>query len=176
MHTTNWYSELRMSVNLNTRQGGAETADDATALAVFRTYLAENGMNLTAQRRAVLHEVLSRETHFEVDELCQALRTGGASVSRATVYRTLGHLRDCGLVREMLQCRGRASYEPAVGRQHHDHMVCLRCGKIIEFCDDRIERLQRQICEQHGFRAVDHRLGIRGLCRECQFAARDEGA
>ena len=89
------------------------------------------------------------------------------SASQATVYRTLAHLKDCGLVREVSRLEGRAQYESAHGQAHHDHMVCVECGHVIEFCDERIEKLQRLICRKHGFEPLDHRMSIRGRCRAC---------
>jgi Fur family ferric uptake transcriptional regulator len=145
------------------------------ALDRFRSYLRREGLRFTAQRRAVLEEAMRRADHFDADHLCEALRSAGEGVSRATVYRTLGHLRECGLVKEVLQCRGRASYETVYGIGHHDHMLCVECGKVIEFRDDKIEEQQRRVCRRHGFKSLEHRMGIRGICKEC-LAKRDEEA
>ncbi len=152
----------------------AGAASDGGAARAFRDYLARRGMRRTAQRRAVLRAVLRRVGHYDADQLYEDLRGEGEHVSRATVYRTLGHLRECGVVKEALQCRGRASYETVHGAEHHDHMLCVECGKVIEFCDERIEELQQRICRRHGFRALEHRMGIRGVCRECRAARNRE--
>jgi len=131
-------------------------------------------MRLTAQRRLVLQEAFRRSAHFTAEQLHEQFHNAGVSVSLSTVYRTLGLLSQVGLIREVLQCRGMASYETVFGQDHHDHMLCVRCGKVIEFRDDAIEELQRKICREHGFTATEHRLGIRGICRECLAAEHHE--
>ena len=106
------------------------------------------------------------EGHFTADQLYETFRGGDRGVSLATVYRTLLHLRECGLVTESFRSEGCSAYEAVHG--HHDHMMCVRCGKVIEFCDEQIEQLQDRICRKHGFQAIGHRMGIRGVCRECR--------
>ncbi|MCK4284157.1 MAG: transcriptional repressor [Candidatus Brocadiae bacterium] len=163
-----------MSINSNKRSRPGRKAVVASARQRLRAYLARYGLRWTSQRQHVLEGVLRRSRHFDAEELYESLRAAGKGISRATVYRALGHLRDAGLVREVLQCRGRASYEAVYGQEHHDHMLCTECGKVIEFRDERIEELQRRICRRYGFDAQEHRLGIRGVCRECR--ARRKGS
>lgn len=146
----------------------------AGALEAFRAYLSSQGLRYTPQRRIVLDQTLGRGGHFDAEELYESCRRAGQNVSRATVYRALGHLRDCGLVKEVLREQGRSCYETVYGHEHHDHMLCMACGRVIEFCDDRIEDLQQRICRRHGFKPLDHRMGIRGLCRDCRRAKRRE--
>lgn len=159
-----------MSINSNKIMPDGGAASVRPAVEELRAYLARRGLRYTAQRRLVLEEALRRPGHFDAEQLYESLRAAGKNISRATVYRALGHLKDCGLIREVLRCRGRASYEVVYGHEHHDHMLCVECGRVIEFRDDRIEELQRRICRKHGFRAAEHRLGIRGICRECRAA------
>jgi Fur family ferric uptake transcriptional regulator len=128
--------------------------------------LRKNKLLVTPQRKHILQELFGTGDHLDADELCDRLRKKGKAVSRATVYRTIHYLRKCGVVREVLRCQGRAKYERTGG--HHDHMLCVRCGKIIGFRDKAIERLQRQACRKHGFKAVEHRMLIKGICRECR--------
>jgi len=163
---------LRLNVSLNTGHAMNGPSDMLDAADRFRRFLAERGMRLTAQRRLVLQEALRREGHFDAEEFCAALREAGGAVSRATVYRTLRHLRDCGLIREMPQPRGPAKYEHLHADQHHDHMVCIECGRVIEFFDDTLEAVQERVCWRHGFKAMDHRMSIRGLCRACRQPAK----
>jgi len=122
----------------------------------------------TAQRELIAREVLNTRDHFDVDELIDRLRKKG-TVSRATVYRTMLHLQDCGLIKEVFRCQGRAQYE-VTGRQH-GHMLCVRCGKIIEFRDEEIEILQEKACKRHGFKPLERRVGVRGICKECRQSA-----
>jgi len=151
----------------NSNKSGLVERDPALTSAAwtFRSYLRGRGLRFTAQRRAVLEGVMAREGHFDAEQLHDAL---GQDVSLATVYRTLSLLQEAGLIREVIQEADRARYEAVYGHAHHDHMICVRCGKVIEFCDERIEDLQRSICREHSFRALDHRMGIRGVCRQCR--------
>jgi Fur family ferric uptake transcriptional regulator len=137
-----------------------------------RNYLYGKKLQWTAQRELILQEVLRSRGHFDAEELVARLRGGSRKVSRATVYRTLPRLRECGLIREAFRRDGRWQYERIRG--HHDHMLCIRCGRIIEFKEDEIERLQDEVCCRYGFKPLEHRMGIQGICRECQRT--DEGA
>ncbi len=141
-----------------------------SALWTFQGYLRREGLRFTEQRAAVLQEALSVEGHFDAEQLHDAFRGRRADVSLATVYRTLGLLRDAGLVKQVLQDDERAHYEAVYGHAHHDHLICIECGRVTEFVDERIEELQRSVCRRHGFQALDHRMGIRGICRQCREA------
>lgn len=158
---------LRMSFNSNKAGVSPRSERMAGADARFRAYLAERGLRLTAQRQLVLAEALRRAGHFDAEELYEAFRAGRKGVSRATVYRTLARLNECGLIKEALRLGGRARYEAVYGINHHDHMVCAECGRVIEFCDEAIEELQERVCRRHGFKPLEHRMGIRGVCRKC---------
>lgn len=136
----------------------------------FTGYLKSRGLKLTAERRQVLEAVFSFHRHFDLDDIYDDARKRGARVSRATIYRTLPLLMESGLIREVFRCMDRPRYEHVYGHDHHDHMVCLGCGKVIEFKDDRIEELQKEVCDRFGFESVEHRLGIRGYCRRCLSA------
>jgi len=164
-----------MSIKSNKLAVPAPPSPSARALEGLRDYLARRGLRLTTQRAAVLNQAFRLGGHFTADELWQHLRRRHKEVSRATVYRTLRHMKAAGFIHEVLQCRGRASYEVVYGHEHHDHMVCVVCGKVIEFSDERIERLQRAICRKHRFSPIEHRLGIRGICRECSAAGKSGG-
>jgi Fur family ferric uptake transcriptional regulator len=141
----------------------------------FREHLKREGLKSTPERMVILREVLSAKKHFNADELYESIHRYNEKVSRATVYRTIPLLVECGIIIETLRCQGRVSYERIFGSEHHDHMVCLGCGKIIEFKDDRLEELQTQICERYEFKQVEHRLGIRGYCKECVVKRLDKG-
>ena len=131
-----------------------------------RDFLRHSSLQRTRQRERILHELLGMGQHFDADDLCERLRGKGARVSRATVYRTLPILEVAGLIRRVYQVGHRTLYE--LRNPHHDHLLCVRCGRTIEFKDDRIEALQQAVCRKHGFRAVEHRMGIRGICRQCR--------
>jgi Fur family ferric uptake transcriptional regulator len=134
----------------------------------LREYLRTRNLRMTPERRWVLQGVLSREGHFDAEELLNFLHRRHMPVSRATLYRTLDHLAASGLVKKHRFGQGHALFEHIYGRQHHDHMVCDRCGAVLEFVNDEIERLQDEVCEKHGFLPTNHVMQIFGVCRKCQ--------
>ena len=138
----------------------------------FAQYLAQNQLRMTRERREILEQILTVRGHFDVDDLLGRFRRAGRSVSRATLYRTLSRLVDAGLVHRVEMARGQARYEPMFGRHHHDHMVCLGCGRIFEFESREIERIQADVCRRKRFTMTDHTHQIRGYCEKCAVAAR----
>ena len=139
-----------------------------TAEEKFRYYLKERGLKFTPERDAILKTVFTVHGHFDVEELYKNLSENDKNISRATIYRTIPLLQECNLIQETLYCVGNTKYEYIYEHEHHDHLVCLKCGSIIEFFDGRIEKLQEEICKRYQFNAVEHRLGIKGYCKECQ--------
>ena len=137
------------------------------AAARFTKYLQDNRLRLTRERRRILDEMLRIPGHFDADDLLAHFHRLGRRVSRATLYRTLARLVEAGLVHKVEMAQGQARYEVMVGRHHHDHMICLACGRIIEFESREIERLQDEICRRKGFRMTGHMHQIRGRCRSC---------
>jgi len=134
---------------------------------IFGTFLKSEGLRFTPEREKVLEEAFSVHKHFEAEDLLFRMRQHGHRVSKATVYRTLALLVQCGLLREVIFGERHSHYEHVFGHKHHDHMICLKCGKIIEFTNETIERLQRKICEQYRFEPLQHRLEITGYCEDC---------
>jgi len=134
----------------------------------FEKYLHAQGLKFTPQRRRVLNTIFSTRDHFEADDLVSASRQGGNTLSRATVYRTLPLLVRCGLIREVQFGENPAHYEHTFGREHHDHMICIRCGEVVEFYDESIEQLQDTVCAAHDFQVQTHNLEIKGYCGRCR--------
>jgi len=141
----------------------------------FKSYLKEKKLKLTPERKTILDTILSFHGHFDVDELYEKLRAEEKSLSRATVYRAIPLFIESGFIREVLRCRGKASYEHIFGHKHHDHLLCIRCGRVIEFKDDKIEELQNEVCKKYNFKPVEHRLGIQGYCDKCRSKIKQEG-
>ncbi|MBI4530676.1 MAG: transcriptional repressor [Candidatus Latescibacteria bacterium] len=135
---------------------------------VFATYLRAEGLKVTPERTAVLDVAFSMPGHFAAEDLLLRLRMTGSRVSKATIYRTLTLLVRCGMLREVIFGEKHTHYEPALGKDHHDHLICLSCGKIIEFTEPTIEHLQETICAEYAFLPYRHKLEITGLCHECQ--------
>jgi len=134
----------------------------------LREYLKTRNLRMTPERLQVLEGVLSREGHFDAEELLQHLQKQGKTVSRATLYRTLEHLADAGLVLRHHFREGHALFEHAHDRKDHDHMVCERCGRVFEFLSERLHKIQNEICEAEGFLETRHVHQIFGICRDCQ--------
>jgi len=134
----------------------------------FRDHLKRKGLKFTPERELILKEVFSSHKHFDVEELFLRLRKKNKAISRATIYRTIPLLIESDLIREALRCRDRVYYEHIFGHPHHDHLVCIECGKIIEFKNEKLEKLQDVICKKYGFEPIEHRLGIKGYCGRCQ--------
>jgi len=145
------------------------TAKSEQVLNVFKKYLRDEGMKLTSPRRALLEAILtSNLDHFDADGLHLALsRAGKPRISRATVYRTLEVLVKGGILSKVQLNSSSYFYEPLVGRRHHDHMICVKCGKITEFSEPKIEALQDRICAEKRFSATHHSLKIYGFCSAC---------
>jgi Fur family transcriptional regulator, ferric uptake regulator len=134
----------------------------------FFEYLRGSGLKLTRPRRLILQEAFRTHGHFDADELYLRLKKHRAGVSRATVYRTLPLLVNSNLVRKLDLGDGRSTFEHTLGHPHHDHLVCVICGRVFEFQHPRIEKLQNEICAEHGFEMQYHTQQIYGKCKECQ--------
>ena len=134
----------------------------------FEAFLRERGLKLTSERKELLKAVVRLTEHFDADHLHLKLKQQGKEISRATVYRTLYLLVQGGLVRKQTLGDQHAHYEAVVGDEHHDHLICLNCQKVIEFFREDLETLQDQICEAHRFQALHHSLQIFGLCDDCR--------
>ncbi len=133
----------------------------------FEEYLRGRSLRVTTERLAIFEHVMKTDGHFDVDTMLAALQRQRARVSRATLYRTLSHLLESGLVQKVQTGEGQARYEKMYGRHHHDHLICIGCGAIIEFENAEIERLQDWVCKIKKFTIVSHVHQIRGFCEDC---------
>ena len=122
----------------------------------FSEALQNEKLKLTSQRLAIFDEVIYGEKHRECEEICVSLKRKNHNVSRATVYRTLDILIKYDFVRKMDIGDGRIRYESKIGHPHHDHMICVETGKIIEFVSDEIELIQDKIAEEKGYKIIKH--------------------
>ena len=136
--------------------------------ASFAEHLKAKGLKSTPERLEVLRAIFGKERHFAVEDLVQELHRRGHAVSRATIYRTLSLLAEGGLIREAVRGNGFTHYEHVHEAEHHDHLLCTRCGAVVEFESPEIERLQDEICRRHGFTPYAHAHQINGLCRKCR--------
>ena len=141
---------------------------DQKLLNRFKEALKKEGLKYTPQRTAVLEEIIKDKGQRESEEIYLALKKRGQHVSRATVYRTMDILVNNGFARKMNLGDGRSRYESKVNSPHHDHLVCLDCGLIVEFMDQKIEDLQDEIAIQYEFQLKRHIHQLFGLCKKCQ--------
>ena len=139
----------------------------------FSDYLQSRGMRNTAQRRKLLEVVFRQHEHFDADQLMAKLPKRGQPgyVSRPTVYRTLSEFVDAGLLRKF-ELDGRSVYEHDYGYPQHDHLYCTKCQNLIEFSDDRLLDVRRDVAESHRFQDRSHRLIIQGICEPCRLSRR----
>ncbi len=137
----------------------------------FREFLRGRGLKYTRERQVVLRGVMRNEHHFEAEQLLLDLRAGGHRVAKATIYRTLPLLVECRIIKQVPFGGKEARYEHTYGHRPHDHMVCTRCGRIVEFDSSEASRLAATTAQASGFRALTHRFQIVGLCRECAPSA-----
>ena len=143
-----------------------------SALQRFSAFLGARALRLTPARAAILEAVLSRDGHFSIEALVEDLKMRGIRGSKATVYRTLPLLTEAGILQEAVVTPESRSYEAASGARHHDHLVCRDCGLVVEFRDEAIEVLQREVASRHGFALDGHHLQLVGRCPRCARAAR----
>ena len=134
----------------------------------FMDFMSHKGLNTTSQRRIIAKAFFDFPGHHSLEELYQHIINLDADIGQTTVYRTLKLLCDAGLANEIQFSDNITRYEVATPNEHHDHMVCLGCGQIVEICDPRIEKLQRELAEKHGFMLSGHLHNLYGLCHACQ--------
>ena len=139
----------------------------ATILQTFQEHLGRQGLKLTRQREEILRGLMAAERHLGVDEMYGILKKQDPEIGRATVFRTVKLLQECGLVAEVGSTDGRAKFELKADRPHHDHMICVECGRILEFQSPMMERFQNEAIKRHGFVALWHRHEIFGRCQAC---------
>jgi Fur family ferric uptake transcriptional regulator len=142
---------------------------------VFLEHIQKKGLKRTAQRDLILDVFLRTEAHLSSEDLYRLVTREDPTVGQTTVYRTLKLLTEAGLAREVRFGDGRAHYEHNYKHQHHDHMICSSCGKIIEFFSAELEAIQDAMAAKHKFEVQQHLLRIIGLCAECRRANREAG-
>ena len=142
-------------------------------LEALAAYLEKNHLKQTRQREVILQTFLDSQRHVTSEDLYQSVREKHANIGYTTVYRTMKLLVEAGLATERHFDDGITRYE--IEHEHHDHLVCTRCGKIVEFECAMIEQAQNDIVARYGFRLLRHRHELYGHCPECIEATRDGG-
>lgn len=133
----------------------------------FLDFLRSRGHRVTRERQVLFDEIFTQHSHLDAETLLSAMQAKGLKISRATVYRNLELLVECGLVRKQRLGRSRFLYEHVHPGQRHDHLVCRECGRVAEFVSAGIAALQAEICRAHGFDPQQYSLQISSLCNGC---------
>ena len=142
--------------------------EGAALLERFRRHLRDQHLPVTRQRDLIAQTVLMSDEHLSVEAIQRALMERGERVGTATIYRTLDVLVRSGLVRAHDFGEGFKRYEPMPQQAYHEHLICLRCGKVVEFQNERLERMIPIIADEHAFEHQRHRVEVYGLCQECR--------
>ena len=135
---------------------------------LFHDYITRKGLKSTRQRDVILDCFLSSERHMSIEELYLKLRAKHPNIGYATVYRTLKLFAEAGIANEIQFGDGQTRYEHVSEGEHHDHLVCTRCGAITEFENETIEKLQAEVAASHGFLIETHKLELYGSCVKCR--------
>ncbi len=138
------------------------------ALERFERFLASRDLRLTSARAAIVEAVLARDGHFPIEDLVADLRKRGIRGSKATVYRALPLLTASGIMQPAVIAGDMKRYEAAFGKEHHDHLLCTGCGKVVEFEFEAFEILQREVAARHGFTLEGHLHQLVGRCADCR--------
>jgi len=137
-------------------------------LQIFDEFISSKGLRHTLQRSQILAVFLATERHVSADELYKLVRKKDPTIGYTTVYRTMKLCSEAGLCGEIDFGDGILRFEHKYGHQHHDHLVCTKCGRFIEVMDPEIEKLQERMVARHNFKSLRHKLEIFGNCSKCQ--------
>lgn len=133
---------------------------------LFQEYHQRKGLRMTQQRNRILDYLLKTDHHVSSDEIYDALKSSG--VGRVTVFRAMKMLEECKLIDRVHDSDGRPRFEVNQDRPHHDHLICVQCGRIQEIQWPQIERIQDKTCKELGFVAIFHRHEVFGRCQDCE--------
>lgn len=132
----------------------------------LQNHLKNSDLKSTKQRDLIVEFILKLGRHFTLEDLHESLRQSGKNVGQATLYRTINLLQEASLIEHKALLDGNSIYEISDPDEHHDHLICLDCGKIYEFCSDLIEKEQNTVALANGLRLTGHRHDLYGRCIE----------
>ena len=133
----------------------------------LKAIVKKRGLKYSAQREQILKVLFNAKNHLTPEEIYQEVKKENSSIGLATVYRTLSFLEREEMVSSISFGSEGKKYELNRG-EHHDHMICIKCGKIIEFFDEELEQLQEEIAKRASFKLITHQMNMYGICSECQ--------
>jgi Fur family ferric uptake transcriptional regulator len=165
--------KMKVKVKKRDRPATVRTANH-DGLRALRQCQARRGLKCSSKREAITAYFLQADRHFTVEQLYRELKTTYPRIGYSTVYRTLKLLADCGIAAVHHFEDDEARFEPTHRKQHHDHLVCERCGRIIEFTHEAIEVLQKEVAQKHGFAVRSRELQLYGICKTCQNKGKEK--
>ena len=163
---------MRIDIKMPRRSATSNVSLNA-ARERLAVYIANHRLKSTSQRDAILEIFFNTPGHHGIDDLVKLAKLYGRRIGPATVYRTMKLLTDAGIATARHFEGGQTKYEAAFDRKHHDHMICVLCGNIEEFENERIEELQDRVAREHGFLVTNHKLELYGHCRSCRERRRN---
>ncbi len=134
---------------------------------VLKEHIVRHNMKFTKQRSKILETFLKMDRHVTAEDLFKKVSRKESNIGLATVYRTLNLFCQSGLAQPRNFGDGQTRYELTYNTKHHDHLVCTKCGKIIEFENLDIEKHQREVADKHRFKVFNHKLELYGNCSDC---------
>jgi len=156
-----------------TRKGTPGPVATEQAMERLKELVRQKGLNSSTTRDAVARAAINFEGHFEAGDLAEKVQSSGLKGAHlATIYRTLPLLLEAGMIQQtMLSAGERHFYESVVEREHHDHLVCQKCNKVIEFRSEAFETMEREIAAQYDFELTSHIHELIGVCAKCRRRA-----
>jgi Fur family ferric uptake transcriptional regulator len=131
-------------------------------------FLSAHDLKYTSQRRTILLQAFESKRHFGAEELLALVKKRDRTISKATLYRTLALFTEAKILEEHDFGDGHKSYEPMIGKEHHDHLICVKCKAIYEFESPQIEKIQEAEARKQGFQIITHSHKLFGICKRCR--------
>ena len=135
---------------------------------VFREFIRKKGLRNTPEREAIIKEIFATHEHFDVNELYLRLKNKKKKISKPSIYRLIPYLLESGLIKDAFFENGHLHYEHIYGHGHHCHLRCLKCGKIVEFEEKSLKKIEKKLAKEHDFFIKDHKFEALGYCSDCK--------